>query len=219
MRPPSKSALFEAARGWNVAAIKAILKAGPSLIEATDPRGRMALHLACGVKPGNGKLGESNGIKAVTALLDAGAALEAEVPMEEDEEDFRATPLWYAVSRGENLPLVRFLLKRGADASYSLWAAVWRDDAVLCRDLLGTRPRLDLKAHGETPIFYAARLQRLKTLDLLIDAGADPAIPDRRGRDAVDIARARRLPKDVIARLEDLKRGRQAATVSLPKSV
>jgi hypothetical protein len=39
-------------------------------------------------------------------------------------------------SRGENLPLVRFLPKRGADASYSLWAAVWRDDAVLCRDLL-----------------------------------------------------------------------------------
>jgi len=179
----------------------------------------MALHLACGVKPGNGKLGESNGIKTVTALLDAGAGLEAEVPMEEDEEDFRATPLWFAVSRGENLPLVRFLLKRGADASYSLWAAVWRDDAVLCRNLLATKPRLDLKAHGETPILYAARLQRLKTLDLLIDAGADPAIPDRRGRDAVDIARARRLPKDVIARLEDLKRSRQAATVSLPKSV
>ena len=219
MRPPSKSALFEAARSWNVAAVKAILKAGPSLIEATDPRRRMALHLACGVKPGNGKLGESNGIKTVTALLDAGAALEAEVPMEEDEEDFRATPLWFAVSRGENLALVRFLLKRGADASYSLWAAVWRDDAVLCRNLLGTKPRLDLKAHGETPIFYAARLQRLKTLDLLIDAGADPTIPDRRGRDAVDIARARRLPKDVIARLEDLKRSRQAATVSLPKSV
>ena len=106
---------------------------------------------------------------------------------------------------------MRFLLKRGADASYSLWAAVWRDDAVLCRELLKTRPRLDLKAHGETPIFYAARLQRLKTLDLLIEAGADPTIADRRGRDAVDIARARRLPKDMIARLEDLKRRRPAA--------
>ena len=214
MRRPSKTALFEAARSWNVAAIKAILKAESSLIEATDPRGRMALHLACSVKPGNGQLGEASGIKTVTALLDAGAGLETAVPMEEDEEDFRATPLWFAVSRGENLPLVRFLLKRGADASYSLWAAVWRDDAVLCRDLLGTKPRLNLKAHGETPIFYAARLQRLKTLALLIDAGADPAIPDRRGRDAVDIARARHLPKDVIARLEDLKRGKEVAKLS-----
>jgi ankyrin repeat protein len=97
--------------------------------------------------------------------------------------------------------LVRFLLRRGADASYSLWAAVWRDDATLCRQLLTAKPRLDLRAHGETPIFYAARIKRLKTLDLLIRAGADPRIKDRRGRDSADIARARHLPKDFIDRL------------------
>ena len=79
------------------------------------------------------------------------------------------------------------------------------------RELLKYKPRLDLRAHGETPIFYAARLQRLKTLDLLIAAGADPTIKDRCGRDAVDIARARRLPKDIIGRLAEL-RERKAAT-------
>jgi ankyrin repeat protein len=219
MRPPSKTALFEVAKSWNAAAVKAMLKAAPALAKATDPKGRMALHIACAVKPGNSNLGERNGIETVTVLLEGGAALEAAVPMNEAEGDFRATPLWYAVSRGENLPLVRFLLKRGADASYSLWAAVWRDDAVLCRDLLGAKPRLDLRAHGETPIFFAARLQRLKTLDLLIQAGADPTIKDPRGRDAVDIARARRLPKDLIARLEDLKRRKQAAGASRAKPV
>jgi ankyrin repeat protein len=89
---------------------------------------------------------------------------------------------------------------------------VWRDDAVLMRELLKSKPRLDLRAHGETPIFYAARLQRLKTLDLLIAAGADPTIRDRRGRDAVDIARARRLPKDVIARLAALAERKTASS-------
>ena len=205
MRPPSKTTLFASVTRWDAAAVKALLKAAPDLVTATDPRGRMALHLACAVKPGRGKLGEPNGIRTVTTLLEAGAPLEAEVPMPAEEGDFRATPVWYAVSRGENLPLVRFLLKRGADASYSLWAAVFRDDATVCRALLATKPRLDLQAHGETPIFTAARLKRLKTLDLLIEAGADPSIKDPRGRDAVDIARARRLPKDVIARLESLR--------------
>jgi hypothetical protein len=33
----------------------------------------------------------------------------------------------------------------------------------------------------ETPVFYAARLKRLKTLDLLIAAGAVPAIADIAG--------------------------------------
>ena len=74
----------------------------------------------------------------------------------------------------------------------------------MMRALLAAKPGLDPRAHGETPIFYAARLQRLKTLDLLIKAGADPRIKDDRGRDAVAIAKARRLPKDVIARLEGL---------------
>lgn len=100
---------------------------------------------------------------------------------------------------------MRFLLGRGADPSFSLWAVVWRDDDVLCRELLRGKPKLDLRAHGETPIFYAARLQRLKALGLLIDAGANPAIPDALGRDAIEIARLRRLPKEFVDRLADLK--------------
>jgi hypothetical protein len=176
----------------------------PQLVSSTDPRWSLAIHIACSAKPGRTQ-GEADGIKTVTALLKAGTPLEAEVPMPEDEGDFRATPVWYAYSRGENPPLVRFLIKRGAETSYSLWAAVWRDDDAMCREFLKANPPLNLLAHGETPIFYAARLQRLRTLNLLIKAGADPRIKDPRGRDAVDIARARRLPKEMIQRLAELK--------------
>ena len=200
MTRPSKTAFFAAAKNWDVAAVAAMLKTAPELAGASDPKGRTALHLACAVKPGGAGLGEANGIATVTALLEAGVALEAAVPMP-DEGDFRATALWYAVARGENLPLVRHLLSRGADASYSLWAAVWRDDAELLRALLDAKPRLNLRGEGETPLFYAARLQRLKTLDLLIEARADPSIRDDKGRDAIDIARARRLPKAFVDRL------------------
>ncbi len=52
MRPPSKSALFDAAKTWNAAAVKAVLSAAPALAKATDPRGRMAIHIACAAKPG-----------------------------------------------------------------------------------------------------------------------------------------------------------------------
>jgi uncharacterized protein len=204
----SKTALFKAAKEWQAEQIRAILAADSTLLLARDPKGRQATHIACSVKPGASGLGEANGIETVLALLEAGAGLEEEVPMTEEEGDFRATPVWYAVARGENLPLVRFLLACGADASYSLWAAVWRDDAELCRTLLATKPRLNLKAHGETPLFYAARLKRLKTLDLLIQAGADPGIKDPRGRNAIDIGRARNLPRESIERLTNAKRAK-----------
>lgn len=212
MKAPSKTALFNAVKLWNVPAVEALLAMSPDLAQATDSKGRTALHLACSVKPSNRAIGEPDGARTVAALLKSGAGLEAEAPMDKDEGDFRATPLWYAVARGENLPLAQFLLRHGADPSYSLWAVVWRDDDVVCRELLKNRPRLDLRAHGETPIFYAARLKRLKTLDLLIEAGANPAIVDNKGRDAVDIALARRLPKNLINRLAESKRRSQRAT-------
>lgn len=205
MRQPSKTALFAAARNWNEASISATLSQAPKLLHATDSRGRNALHLACSAKPGSTQLAEAHGLKTVTALLGAGADIEGEVPMEEDEGDFRATPLWYAVARGENVPLAAFLVERGANASYSLWAAVWRDDEKMCRTLLKAKPELNLRAHGETPIFYAARLKRLKTLGLLIEAGANSSVVDFKGRDAVDIAQARRLPEQFINRLERLR--------------
>ncbi|MDM0002268.1 ankyrin repeat domain-containing protein [Variovorax sp. J22P240] len=208
MPQPSKTSLFAAAKRWDAASVAESLSRMPRLVDATDARGRTALHLACSVKPGSAPLGEAHGLQTVSALLDAGAHLEGEVPMDEDEGDFRATPLWYAVARGENVPLVTFLVKRGANASYALWAAVWRDDDAMGRILLGARPELDLRAHGETPLFYAARLKRLKTLELLIEAGANAAIADSKGRDAVDIAQARRLPEHLISRLERLRKKR-----------
>jgi uncharacterized protein len=206
MGKPSRTALFAAARAWDWHAVASLLADAPALVDAGDPQGRTALHLACAVKPGSAAgLGEPHGIRTVSMLLDAGAPLERAVPMDEDEGDFRATPLWYAVARGENVPLVEHLLRRGANASHPLWAAVWRDDAHVCRALLATRPELNLRAHGETPMFYAARLKRLDTLALLIDAGADPSIPDPKGRDCIAIARERRLPNDIVERLVSLR--------------
>jgi ankyrin repeat protein len=216
MTKPSKTALFAFAKAWDAAAVEALLAASPDLARATDPKGRTALHLACAVQPGKQTLLEPNGLTTVAALLKAGADLEAEAPTAEDEGDHRSTPLWFAAAIGENLPLVCFLLKRGADASTSLWAAVWRDDDVVCGELLKNKPRLNLRAHGETPIFYAARLKRLKTLDLLIAAGADPTIMDDQGRDAVDIAQARRLPKDFIDRLMDARQRIQGTKSEVP---
>ncbi len=210
MGKPSRTALFSAVRMWDCPAAAALIAAAPELIHASDPQGHTALHRACAVKPGSSpQLAEPNGIRTVTVLLDAGADLEQAVPMDEDEGDFRATPLWYALARAENVPLVEFLLRRGANASYSLWAAVWRDDDRMCRALLKSRPQLNLKAHGETPMFYAARLKRLATLRLLIEAGADPSIPDPAGRDCIAIARERKLPEEIIEQLIALRQRKQ----------
>ena len=77
MATPSKTAWFKAAKSWDAARVKSILKAAPELLQATDPRGLNALHMACAVSPAKKGLHEPNGIKTVTALLDAGIDLES----------------------------------------------------------------------------------------------------------------------------------------------
>jgi uncharacterized protein len=199
---PSRKALFDAARIWDADGIKRLLAAAPELASARDPKGIMAIHIACRQKPASAGLREQNGIATIGALLDAGTPLEAAVIL----DDFQATPVWYAVAHGRNLPLVRFLLKRGADASNCLWAAVWNDDAPTMRAILQTKPHLNELGEGETALFYAARLRRLKALDLLIDAGADPWVVDAKRRTAIDIARQRRIPNVFIKRMQKMAR-------------
>ncbi|TDS84592.1 ankyrin repeat domain-containing protein [Comamonas sp. JUb58] len=213
MSLPSKTALFAAAKRWDAALVAEVLAQTPQWAQAVDGKGRTALQVACGVSPQNAQIAASadaSGLETVASLLAAGAPLEAEVAMGECNGDFRATALWFAAARGENLPLVELLLSHGANASYSLWAAVWRDDEAMCRALLQAQPLLNLREHGETPVFYAARLGRLKTLALLLDAGADVSVADFKGRDAVDIAVARRLPQGLIYRMQQLRQPRLA---------
>ncbi len=206
---PSKTAMITAVKAWNAAAVERIAAANPNLVTATDKRGRTPLHLACAVRPSEGRMSDRYGIATADVLLSRGAKLEAVESIPDDGEVFHATPLWYAVARGVNLPLVKHLLRLGARADYCLWAVVWRDDAEMCKALLSSKPKLDLVFSGETPLFYAARLRRLRTLKLLLDAGADCSIKGPAGEAVAEIARRRRLPAPVVERLRQAHRRRR----------
>jgi uncharacterized protein len=100
------------------------------------------------------------------------------VPLEEGR--FKATPIWYAIAHGDNLPLVKMLLKRGARADNCLYAAVWNDNADVLREILKTNPPINDLQQGEPVLISAVRWRKLKTLDVLLDAGADVSLHDAR---------------------------------------
>jgi hypothetical protein len=199
----SKTAWFNAAKSWNFVGIKSILKEAPELLAVTDPKGLNALHLACAVKPGRKGRHEPNGIKTVKVLLDAGIDIESVAFTDQDGGDWHANAVWFATSRGQNLPLVKFLLKHGGDPSYSLFAVLWGYKPEFARELVKYKPRMNLRgSDGRTVLHAAVAPHRLEVLKLYLDAGANPWIKDNAGITPLDLARKRRLPEELIGRME-----------------
>lgn len=206
---PSKTQWFSAAKSWDYARIKALLKEAPELRDATDAKGLNALHMACAVKPGKKGLHEPNGIKTVIVLLDAGIDIESVAFTDNDGGAWRANAVWFATGRGQNLPLAKFLLKRGGDPSYSLFTALWGYKPEFARELVKHKPRMNLReGNGRTVLHAAAVPHRLEVLELYLDAGADPWIKDNAGITPIDLAKKRRVPKGIIERMERTKPGK-----------
>ncbi len=203
MKRPSKTAWFHAAQSWDYGRVKEVLREAPELAAATNPRGLNALHLACAVQPGKPGLHEASGIQTVTALLDAGIDIESIAFKDDDGSDWRANAVWFAVGNGQNLPLVRFLLKRGGDPSYSLFAVLWGYKPEFARELVKYKPRMNLRGgDGRTVLHAAVNPNRLEVLNLYLDAGADPWVKDKLGITPLDLAKKRRVPVEIIERME-----------------
>ena len=117
----SKTKLKELIKGFKWKEVDRALAERPDLLAVRDERGRNWLHLCCGVNPKRAKLKPADSVKTAEVLLRLGLDINREAF---SEGDWKATPLWYAIARGENLMLAEFLLRRGSSPDYCLWAFV-----------------------------------------------------------------------------------------------
>src|SRR5258708_3433502 len=101
----SRARLFRSIKALDLEAVTAVLAAQPDLARATDDRRRNPLHFLCSL-PASPKTRDRS-IRLARHLLASGINIDAPAFV---EGPFRATPLWYSISRGRNLPLARFLL-------------------------------------------------------------------------------------------------------------
>jgi uncharacterized protein len=178
--PRSRTALLDALRQLDVERVASGLTANPELLDYRDNRGRNWLHLCAGIEgtPAN----RTRAVEMAKALLDAGLDLNAPAFR---EGTWEATPLWFAVARGRNLPLVRFLLERGASPQHCLWAAAYADDRDMLHRLIEAGADLDAVAEDETPLLHAVKYSRFESASILLDAGSDPDFQDSSGMTAL----------------------------------
>jgi ankyrin repeat protein len=178
----SKTRLFKALKALDVAAVGALLAADPALVRATDDRRRNPLHFLCSLPADRGKTARA--LTLARRLLEAGIDVDAPAFV---EGGFRATPLWYAIARGGNLELARFLLDRGSTPEHCLWAAAFAENVEAIDLLVRRGASLDPVAEDETPFLGAIKWSRFVSAERLLQHGADVNFQNSKGLTALHL--------------------------------
>src|SRR6185295_4382655 len=169
-----KRNFIKAARGWESSAVAEALVTEPALARYVDKIGKTPLHHCAEINPKKFRLNITESIATAKALLDAGADVNAVRVIIDDGEEFLATPLWYAVAWGKNLPFARLLLETGAHPDNNAMAsAIWDQDLMMAELLRSHGGNIDHKAGGETPLLRTVKAKRFRLLNWLTENGAD----------------------------------------------
>jgi len=178
----SKTKLLELVRSLRWKETAAVLKESPELLAYRDPRGRNWLHLACGVDLKGDKRAARDSIDMAALLLASG--LDINEPAF-TEGTWHATPLWYAIARGENLILAKYLLERGSSPNHCLWAAAFQNNLAAIRLLIEHGAEVNAVTEDESPFLFAIKWSHFEAAQELLHCGADPNFRDSKGMTAL----------------------------------
>jgi len=184
----SKTAIVASIKALAWKSVAPALADNPELLEYRGTKGENLLHVCCGIDIRKRSLRPADSVKMAQVLLDARLDIDQEAFR---EGEWKATPLWFAIGRGKNLKLADFLLKRGADPEYCMWAAAFNDDAGAIWLLHAAGASIDPKGE-ETPLLFAVKWSRFSAAKALLELGADANAQDGKGKTALHYMRKKR---------------------------
>jgi hypothetical protein len=177
----SKTRVINAVKALDLREAKQLVAAKSELLRVWDDRGRNLLHIACSVDCEELDQPPSAAVKMAAWLLDSGLDIEQDGGAGRD----LCKPIWFAVAKGRNAKLVRFLLDRGAQPT-GLYAAGWWQDLDILNMLIDAGADKEIVV-GVTPFLACWTWKRFDAAKALALKGANVNVQDDRGRTALHI--------------------------------
>lgn len=187
-----------AIKGLDLEAVKELIAKDPKWLAWKDAKGRNALHFLCGVNVGADAAKADSSLKMLKFFLSKGMDIDT-VHLIPDENCgyFRATPLWYAYTRGRNEKLYRYLLENCTVRDNCWWAMAWYDDVEAAELFIDHGGKLD----GLDALFLGAvQWKRYTFAEWLLEKGADINTSGTDGNNALIVA-VKRKDEDFIRML------------------
>ena len=198
-----KRLFIKQVRDWNASAVGNALKEEPELARYVDDIGKTPLHHCAAMNTLESKHDVASSVATAEALISSGADVNAVRIIIDDGEEFRATPLWYAIAWGKNPALTRFLLKQGARPDdNAVRSAIWDQDLEIANLLLSFGANIDAEIHQQTPLLETVKSKRMKLLGWLVGNGARINFQDDQGYSALHYAVKRNHLKQVAELLQ-----------------
>ena len=167
----SKTRMTAITREFHWKEVRDGLAENTELLGVRDDRGRNWLHLCCSVDPKPKRLAPADSVETARVILEAGIDVNDEAFSE--AKGWKATPLWFAIARGHNLRLAKYLLDHGSTPEYCIFAASYREDIEAVRLLVRCGASVDPTTHPESPLLGAIRGSRFRGAEALLEAGAN----------------------------------------------
>jgi ankyrin repeat protein len=177
----SKTRMLELVKDFAWREVAAGLDESPDLLAFRGDKGRNWLHICCG-SPLTPKRNAADSIKTADVLLARGIDIDQEAFR---EEEWRATPVWFAVARGRNLALAEHLLKLGANPNYTLFAASFARDHAAIELLMAHGADIEDVAEDESPFLGAVKYSHFPEAELFLRHGANIDKQDSKGMTAL----------------------------------
>jgi ankyrin repeat protein len=185
----SKTALLDALKAFDLAAVQRILRATPQLKQFRSEKGFDLLQLCCSRSTVEDRAAAARQVRLAKWLVGEGFDPKAThtFPAGADGEEHAAevSLVWFAVARAQNNALARYFIEQGAKTG-ALWAAAWWGNADIIADLVAHGDNLN-PSGGTTPLHMAVAVldrgidkrpalakHRLKTIVEMLRLGADP---------------------------------------------
>lgn len=177
----SKTSLLPLVRAFDAKAVDAALAEKPELVAYRDERKRNWLHIACAT--------QLNGRDAKASIRTADVLMKHSIDLGDHaftEGAWKATPVWFSVSHGQNLKLAEHLMKLGASPQYSLYAAAYNRDVEAIRLLVKHGADIEERTGGgATPLIGAVQWSHFESAEAMAKLGADVNAQDERGMTAL----------------------------------